>query len=52
MLSVLVGIIVIVVAVFEWSGHITVSHALAIIIGILGVFIILGGLGDRYHTRL
>ena len=52
MLSVLVGIIVIVVAVIEWFGHVTVPHALAIIIGILGVFIILGGFGDRYYTRL
>jgi hypothetical protein len=52
MLSVIVGIIVVIFAVFEWVGHIPVNHALAIIIGILGVLIILGGLGDKYHTRL
>ena len=52
MLSVLIGVIVVVVAVIEWFGHIPVNHALAIILGILGVMIILGGFGDRYHTRL
>ena len=52
MLSVLIGVIVIVISVIEWFGHITVIHALAILTGILGVFIILGGLGDRYYTRL
>lgn len=52
MLSVIIGIAVVIFAVFEWTGHIPVSHALAVIIGILGVLIILGALGDRFHTRL
>lgn len=53
MISVLIGIVVIIIAVLEWVGHIPVNHALALIIGIIGVSIILGGLaGDRYHTRL
>jgi hypothetical protein len=52
MLSVLIGIIVVVIAVIEWFGHITLPHAVAILTFIVGVSIILGGLGDRYHTRL
>ncbi len=52
MLSVIVGIIVIIVAVFEWVGHVSIIHALAILTGIVGISILLGGLGDRYHTRL
>jgi len=52
MLSVLIGIIVVIIAVVEWFGHITLPHAVAILTLIVGVSIILGGLGDRYHTRL
>jgi hypothetical protein len=53
MLAVLIGIVVIVIAVVTWLGHLTVNHALAVIIFIAGVSIILGALqGDRYHTRL
>lgn len=52
MLSLIVGIIVIIIAVIEWFGHITVIHALAILTGLVGLSIILNGLGDRYHNRL
>lgn len=53
MLSVLIGIIVVIIAVVEWFGHITLPHAVAILTLIVGVSIILGALqGDRYHTRL
>lgn len=52
MLAVLIGIVVVVIAVVEWFGHITIIHSLAILTFIVGVSIILGGLGDRYHTRL
>lgn len=52
MLSIIIGIIVIIVAVFTWLGHVTTPHALAILMLIAGVSIILGGLGDRYNTRL
>jgi len=52
MLSVLIGIVVVIIAVVEWLGHITLPHAVAILTLIAGVSIILGGLGDRYHTRL
>lgn len=52
MLSVLIGIIVVIIAVVEWFGHITLPHAVAILTLIVGVSIILGGLGDRYKTRL
>ncbi len=52
MLAVLIGIVVVVVSVIEWFGHITLPHAVAILTLIVGVSIVLGGLGDRYHTRL
>lgn len=53
MLSILIGIVVIIIAVVEWFGHITVIHALAILTLIVGISIVLGALeGDRYHTRL
>jgi uncharacterized membrane protein len=46
-LSVLVGIIVIIVAVIEWFGKISVIHALAILTGIVGLSIALSGMGSR-----
>jgi phage terminase large subunit-like protein len=54
MLSVLIGIVVVIVAVVEWFGHITVIHALAILTGLVGLSIVLAGLGDRggRYTRL
>jgi hypothetical protein len=52
MLSVLIGVVVVIIAVVEWFGHITLPHAVAILTLIAGVSIILGGLGDRFHTRL
>jgi hypothetical protein len=54
MLSVLIGIIVIIIAVVEWLGHITVIHALAILTGLVGIMILLGGIGERggKYTRL
>ena len=54
MLSVLIGIVVIIAAVVEWLGHITVIHALAILTGLVGIMILLGGIGDRggRYTRL
>ena len=52
MLSVLIGIVVVIIAVFTWLGHVTVNHALALLLLAVGVSIILGALGDRYHTRI
>ena len=52
MISLIIGVIVVIIAVVEWFGHITLPHAVAILTLIVGVSIILGGLGERYHTRL
>jgi Flp pilus assembly protein TadB len=52
MLAVLIGIVVVIIAVVEYLGHITEIHAIAILTLIVGISIILGALGDRYHTRL
>ncbi len=53
MLAVLIGIVVVIIAVVEWlDKSFTVIHAVAILTLIVGISIVLGGLGDRYHTRL
>ena len=54
MLSVLIGVVVIVISVVEWLGHVTVIHALAILTGLVGIMILLGGIGERggKYTRL
>ena len=53
MLSVLIGIALVIVAVVLWLGNITVPHALAILIGLIGVLVLLYGFGDRVkYTRL
>jgi hypothetical protein len=40
-IAVLIGIILIIVAVVEWLGHLSTSHAVAILIGLLGVLLVL-----------
>lgn len=45
--SIIVGIVVVIIAVIEWFGHITLGHAVAILTGIVGVSIALGGIGSR-----
>jgi hypothetical protein len=52
MLAVIGGIVLIVVGVILWFGHISLEHALAIFIGIMGVIILLAGvLPGQYWTR-
>jgi Flp pilus assembly protein TadB len=53
MFSVLIGIALVIVAVVLWLGHVSVGHALAILIGLAGVLVLLYGFGDRVkYTRL
>jgi uncharacterized membrane protein len=53
MFSVLIGIALVVVAVVLWMAGISVAHALAILIGLIGVLVLLYGFGDRVkYTRL
>jgi hypothetical protein len=54
MLSVIIGVALVIVAVVLWVGNLSVSHALAIFIGLFGVLILLWGFGDRTgrYTRL
>ena len=51
MVSVIVGIILVVVAVVLWLGHISTEHALAILIGALGVLILLWGFVPGTYMR-
>jgi len=43
MASIIAGIILIIVAVFLWAGTLTLVHAAAITIGVVGVLILLFG---------
>jgi hypothetical protein len=53
MFSVLIGVIMVIAAVVLWLGHMTVAHALALLIGLIGVLVLLYGFGDRVkYTRL
>jgi hypothetical protein len=53
MFSVLIGIALVIVAVVLWLGGMTVAHALAILIGLVGALVLLYGFGDRVKfTRL
>lgn len=52
MVAVLIGIVLVIIAVLLWLGTITVAHALAIFIGLIGVTLVLywalpGGWGRR-----
>jgi hypothetical protein len=52
MVSVVVGIVLVIVAVVLWLGHISLEHALALLIGAAGVLVLLGGfLPGRYLRR-
>lgn len=54
MLALVLGIIVIIIAVVEWFGHVTVDHALAILTFLVGLMILPGTLGTRWprYTQL
>lgn len=49
--AVIAGIVLIIVAVVLWTGHITVDHALALLIGITGALILLGGFVPSHYIR-
>ena len=41
MVAVLLGLILIIAAVVTWVGHLSTSHAVAILLGALGVLLVL-----------
>jgi nitrogen fixation-related uncharacterized protein len=47
MLAVLIGLALVIVAVVEWLGHVTVIHAVAILTLVIGVSLVLGAVGER-----
>jgi hypothetical protein len=53
MLAAIIGIILIIVAVFMWVGHISVEHAIALLTGAIGILILLGGVvpWDYFRRR-
>lgn len=52
MFSVIAGIVLVIVAVILWFGHVTLDHAVAILIGVVGVLVILGGIVPGRYLRL
>jgi Flp pilus assembly protein TadB len=52
-ISLIVGVVLVIVGVMLWLGGISVAHALAILIGLIGILVIMWGFGDRArYTRL
>jgi hypothetical protein len=51
MLAILGGIVLVIVAVVLWVSHISVEHALAIFIGIVGILVLLGGVVPGQYWR-
>jgi hypothetical protein len=52
MISIIIGIVLVIIAVLMWVGHIPVEHALALLTGAIGVLILLGGfLPGSYFRR-
>jgi hypothetical protein len=51
MVSIIIGIILIIVAVFMWVGHITPEHAIALLTGAVGVLVLIGGLVPGGYLR-
>lgn len=52
MASVIIGIFLVIVSVVTWLGHVTPAHAIAILLGAIGVLLIIGGVVPvRYFRR-
>jgi hypothetical protein len=51
MVAVIIGIILIIVAAVEWFGHISLEHALALLVGAIGVLILLYGFLPGHYIR-
>jgi len=51
MVSVLIGVLMIIVAVVLWLGHISLAHAVAIMIGLIGLIVLLYGALPGRYTR-
>jgi hypothetical protein len=42
MIGFIVGVVLIIVAVFMWVGHVTPEHAIAILTGAIGILVLAG----------
>jgi hypothetical protein len=51
MLAIIGGIVLIIVGVVLWLGNISVEHALAIFIGIIGIILLLAGFLPGQYLR-
>jgi hypothetical protein len=52
MVSILAGIVLVIIACVLWFGHIPVTHALALLIGIIGVLVALYGVVPDHWRHL
>jgi predicted phage tail protein len=51
MVSIIIGLVLFAAAIFEWVGHVSVIHAIAILTGLLGVVLVLYGVVAPVHWR-
>lgn len=51
MLAVLLGIVLVIVAVVTWLGHLGAAHAVALGLGVLGVLLIVYGTAPAHWVR-
>jgi hypothetical protein len=51
MLAIIGGIVLIIVAVILWLGNISLEHAMAIFVGIVGIIILLAGFVPTRYIR-
>jgi hypothetical protein len=40
MIALVIGIVLIIAAVFEWLGHLTTGHAVALLLGAAGILLV------------
>jgi hypothetical protein len=51
MVSIIVGLVLFAAAIFEWVGHVSVIHAIALLTGLLGIVLVLYGVVAPAHWR-
>lgn len=51
MASIIIGIILVIIGILTWTGTMTVAHALAAFIGLMGVLILLYGVAPVAYIR-
>jgi hypothetical protein len=51
MVSIIVGVVLVIVGIVTWVGTMSVAHALAIFIGLMGILILVYGVAPVAYIR-